>query len=342
LLVDLGIWKEGTMQIPALGYVEPIYLAFGIGIIFLLIILVILIARKPNGEPDLNDRLSQFAGRQDIPQAPEEKTLEKIDAVVRKKKFAEQTARDLAKADLKLTVTEFFGLKLLAALVGAGIGGFVGRASPLAIIISALVGFIVFSFIPNIYVGMTAKRRMKDFNNQLGDSINMLANALRSGYSFLQSMELVSREAPAPTAGEFRRVVQEVGLGLSTAEALGNLLKRMPSDDLDLLITAVNIQMEVGGNLAQILETIGHTIRERVRIKGEIQVLTAQGRISAYVITALPIFLAIFITMMNPNYMAPIFTFGFPPEAWCCLPVAALTMIVIGFVAIMKIVDIEV
>jgi tight adherence protein B len=143
-------------------------------------------------------------------------------------------------------------------------------------------------------------------------------------------------------SAEFRRVVQEVGLGLSTADALGNLLRRVPSDDLDLLITAVNIQMEVGGNLAQILETIGHTIRERVRIKGEIQVLTAQGRISAWVITLLPIALAIFITVVNPEYMAPMFTFGLPPTAWCCLPVASLVMIVIGFFVIMKIVDIEV
>jgi tight adherence protein B len=153
---------------------------------------------------------------------------------------------------------------------------------------------------------------------------------------------MVGREAPAPTSSEFRRVVQEVGLGRTTEEALNNLLRRMPSDDLDLLITAVNIQMEVGGNLAQILDTIGHTIRERVRIKGEIQTLTAQGRISAYVITGLPIALGIFITMLNPDYMAPIFTFGMPPAAWCCLPVTSLVMIAIGYFAIMKIIDIEV
>ena len=104
----------------------------------------------------------------------------------------------------------------------------------------------------------------------------------------------------------------------------------------------MTIQMEVGGNLAQILETIGHTIRERVRIKGEIQVLTAQGRISAWVITLLPVGLAIFITVINPGYMAPMFTFGMPPQAWCCLPVASLTMIIIGFFVIMKIVAIEV
>src|SRR6185295_12209129 len=136
--------------------------------------------------------------------------------------------------------------------------------------------------------------------------------------------------------------VQVIGLGLSTEEALGNLMRRVPSEDLDLLITAVNIQHEVGGNLAQILETIGHTIRERVRIKGEIRVLAAQGRLSAYVITFMPIGLAVFITLVNPDYMSPIFTFGLPPNAWCCLPVASLIMITAGFFAIMKIVNIEV
>jgi tight adherence protein B len=315
----------------------------GAVVIALVVILVFaLIARRMGGGPDVGDRLNQFAARGDRGSAPEVKPLAKLDAAVAKGKQGSQIARDLARADLKLTVTEFIGFKLLSALAGAGLGAFIGRASPQAMLISGLVGAVVLSFAPNVYLVIAARRRVKSFNNQLGDAINLLANSLRSGYSFLQSMELVSREAPPPMSNEFRRVVQEVGLGLSTEDALNNLLRRVPSEDLDLLITAVNIQHEVGGNLAQILETIGHTIRERVRIKGEIAVLTAQGRISAYVITALPIFLAIVITVINPTYMAPIFTFGLPPNAWCCLPVTALAMIIAGFFAIMKIVDIEV
>jgi len=314
------------------------------GIFLILIVVFAVIARRGAGDPDVGGRLSQFAGRQEVRQADAEqsKALAKLDAAVAKGKRGSQIARNLARADLKLTVTEFIGVKLLAALIGAGVGAFIGRANSQAQIISALVGALVLSFGPDFYVGFAAKRRIKAFNNQLGDAINLLANSLRSGYSFLQSMELVSREAPTPMANEFRRVVQEVGLGLSTEAALDNLLKRVPSDDLDLLITAVNIQHEVGGNLAQILETIGHTIRERIRIKGEIQTLTAQGRLSGYVITFLPIGLAVAITMMNPDYMSPMFTFGFPPKAWCCLPVASLILIAIGYFAIMKIVDIEV
>jgi tight adherence protein B len=315
-----------------------------VGGVFLLIVAIFaIISRRVEGpSPDLGNRLNQFAGRAERNQPAEVKPLAKLDAVVAKGKQGSQIARDLARADLKLTVTEFIGIKILAAVLGAGLGALIGRASSLAMIISALVGGVLLSFGPNLYVGFAARRRIKSFNNQLGDGITLMANSLRSGYSFLQSMDLVSREAPAPMSSEFRRVVQEIGLGLSTDDALANLLRRVPSDDLDLLITAVNIQHEVGGNLAQILETIGHTIRERVRIKGEIAVLTAQGRISAYVITALPIVLAVGITLINPEYMSPMFKFGLPPDAWCCLPVTALVMIIIGFFLIMKIVDIEV
>jgi tight adherence protein B len=293
---------------------------------------------------DVGSRLSQYAGRQaaEAEATKTERPFARLDSVVSKGKRGSQIARDLARADLKLTVAEFIGIKIVFALLGVGLGAIIGRADPAAMLLVSLVAGFLASFIPDLYIRIAAGRRVKKFNNQLGDTITMLANSLRSGYSFLQSLDLVSREAPQPTATEFRRVVQEVGLGLTTETALDNLLKRVPSDDLDLMITAVNIQMEVGGNLAQILETIGHTIRERVRIKGEIAVLTAQGRISAYIIVFLPVALAAMISMLNPGYMAPIFTFGFPPDAWCCLPVTAVFMMIIGYFIIMKIVDIEV
>ena len=322
----------------------PIFAIIGVLALILIVAAVVLMSRS--GNRDVDNRLSTFAGRgpqgPTDPQASAKVALAKIDAVVSKSKRGGDLARDLARADLKMTVAEFFGMKILTALIGGAIGAFVGRANPAAIFLAALVGGVVFSFLPNMYISNRAKGRIKSFNNQLGDTITMMANALRGGYSFLQTLQMVGNEAPEPISGEFRRVVQDVGLGRTTEEALQGLLRRMPSDDLDLLITAVNIQQEVGGNLAQILDTIGHTIRERVRLKGEVQTLTAQGRISAYVITALPIGLALFISVINPDYMAPIFTFGMPPKAWCCLPVASLTMIGIGFAAILKIVDIEI
>lgn len=313
------------------------------GAAFVVILAVFGLVARSLSRDDVSDRLSQFAGRSDIEKVDSgQQTLARIDAVVKKSRSGSNIARDLARANLKLTVAEFIGLKLGSALVGGLAGAAIGRATPQAMFISALVGVILFSFVPNIYLSMRAKNRIKSFNNQLGDTITLMANSLRSGYSFLQTLDMVAREAPEPVSTEFNRIVQEVGLGRSTEEALDGLLRRIPSDDLELLITAVNIQHEVGGNLAQILDTIGHTIRERVRIKGEIKTLTAQGRISAYVITALPVGLAIFISVINPEYMSPIFSFGLPPEHWCCMPVVASIMILIGYFAIMKIVDIEV
>lgn len=326
------------------GFLSPEMLPIAVASLTFLVILAVfgLVARSM-GRDDVSDRLSQFAGRRGGEAADTgRQTLARIDAVVKKSRSGSNIARDLARADVKLTVAEFIGVKIISALLGAGIGAVIGRASPQAMLISALVGAILFSFVPNVYLTIRARNRIKAFNDQLGDTITLMANSLRSGYSFLQTLDMVAREAPSPVSTEFNRVVQEVGLGRSTEEALDGLLRRIPSDDLELLITAVNIQHEVGGNLAQILDTIGHTIRERVRIKGEIRTLTAQGRISAYVITALPVALAIFISVINPEYMAPIFTFGLPPENWCCMPVTAVIMIIIGYFAIMKIVDIEV
>jgi tight adherence protein B len=315
----------------------------GVGLLLLLLLGAVVVVVRGSGNNQVAERLNEFAGRNTEKAVTNPRqALERIDKVVSQGKQGSNTSRDLARADLQLTVAEFYLIKLAAAGVGVLVGLYLGRASLAAMFASALVGAVLFSFLPNMYLNRRAKKRIVAFNNQLGDTITMMANALRGGYSFLQTLDMVAKEAPYPVNTEFRRVVQEVGLGRSSEEALSNLQRRVPSEDLDLLITAVNIQMEVGGNLAQILDTIGHTIRERVRIKGEINTLTAQGRISAWVITSLPVGLAIFISVVNPTYMAPIFTFGMPPESWCCLPVTSLAMIGIGFVVIMKIMDIEV
>jgi tight adherence protein B len=309
--------------------------------LLIMIIFIFVIARRGGRGSSVDERLNQYAGRQG--EVTQEVALkERIDKQLTKGGRGSNVARDLARADLKLTVTEFIGLKFLSLLAFAGLGAFLGRASELAMLIVAVIAAFIGWFVPDFVVSWLQKKRVRAFNNQLGDTVNLLANSLRSGYSLLQSMELVSREAPPPVSHEFRRVVQEVGLGLSTNDALDNMLRRVPSDDLDLMVTAINIQFEVGGNLSQILETIGHTIRERVRIKGQIRVLTSQARISGYVITFMPIGLAAMIATINPGYIGPLFTFGMPPQAWCCFPACSLAMIAAGGFVIQKIVDIEV
>jgi tight adherence protein B len=154
-------------------------------------------------------------------------------------------------------------------------------------------------------------------------------------------MEAVGKELPAPVSVEFRRVVQEVQLGLPMETALDHLLNRISSEDLDLVITAINIQREVGGNLAEILEVISHTIRERVRIKGEIEVLTSQGMATGYAITFMPIALMGILFIVNRPYIGQFFEAGNQPCGWLML-IGAAIMIIIGGVIIKKIVSIEV
>lgn len=293
--------------------------------------------------PNVGSRLTEYGGGTKA--APQQATASsrrnlvnaRIEKAVRGKGFAVSIQRNLVKADLKLTVAEYIGLKILSTAVGFGVGTFLGRDfGQFALLIGLLVA-IVFFYLPDFFVKRRGNKRIKMFNNQLGDTITLAANSLRSGYSLLQSMELIAREAPAPMGDEFQRVIREVSLGLATREALGNMLRRVPSDDLDLLITAINIQAEVGGNLAIILDNIGHTIRERVRIKGEIKVLVAQQQYSGYIISGLPIALAGILMLIAPTFMMKMFAWP-----WICMPICGLILIGLGFWAIMKIVNIDI
>ena len=161
--------------------------------------------------------------------------------------------------------------------------------------------------LPRFWLGRRKSGRLKSFNKQLPDTITLIANALRAGSSFLQAVELVVRESRPPISTEFGRVIREVNLGLSFEVALENMVRRVRSDDLELMATAIAIQHTVGGNLAEILDSIAFTIRERVRIKGEIHTLTAQQRLSGYVVGFLPIALAGFLFIAAPGFMQPMF-----------------------------------
>jgi tight adherence protein B len=262
---------------------------------------------------------------------------ERIDKALQGKGFVTNIQRLLARADLRLTVAEFLGLKLLSGVGGFGLGVFFGRETGPYSLLFGVLGAILGINVPDIVVGRRAKKRIRSFNNQLGDTITLMANALRSGNSFLQSMEMVANEAAPPINEEFARVIREVGLGISTREALANMLRRVPSDDLDLLVTAINIQQEVGGNLAQILDTLGHTIRERVRIQGEIRVLTAQQMYAGYIISGLPIALGGVIYLIAPSYITRMFVWPY-----LCMPICGVILIIAGFLAIQKIVKIDV
>ena len=218
---------------------------------------------------------------------------------VEKSSFGDQISKDLARADLKFKPGEYIALMVISSFLVAVVGYFLGSNS----ILLALAGAVLGAFLPRMYVKNQQSRRLIKFNDQLADMLNLMVNGLRAGYSTLQAMEAVSKELPSPISDEFRRVVQEIQLGVTTEKALDNLLRRIPSDDLDLVITAMNVQREVGGNLAEILETISFTIRDRVKLKGEIRVMTSQQMYTGKFLSLLPIIVVLLLYVLNKSYI---------------------------------------
>ena len=249
--------------------------------------------------------------------------------------MGERVARELARADLKFKVAEYFALVFISTFAVAVIA-YLLQPQIASLAIGGIVGF----FAPRFYVRRQQTVRLKKFNDQLSDMLNLMVNGLRAGYSTMQAMEAVSRELPTPISDEFRRVVQEMQIGISMDKALDNLLRRIPSEDLDFVVTAITVQREVGGNLSEILDTISFTIRERVRIKGEIQVMTAQVRTSGAVLALIPVFLAIALYFVAPSYIGSFFDRG-PVCGWSAIG-TIVGMIVSGYFVMMKIADIEV
>lgn len=161
------------------------------------------------------------------------------------------------------------------------------------------VGWVVFA---SLYVQFKAKRRMKQFTNQLGDAIAMMSNAIKSGFTFQQAMDIVAKEIKGPISEEFVRALNEIQLGVTLEEALEGICQRVKDDDFEMVAMSVVIQRQVGGNLSQILDTVGETIRDRIKLRGEIKSLTAEGVISGWTIALLPVIVGLFCNAVNPDY----------------------------------------
>ncbi len=303
------------------------------------IIMFVGVLRLVEREMDPQERLeAQLAQRQRRARGKTAETgklliIDRLDEVISRRDFSDDLARELLQADLKITVAEYILIRAAVVLVAFLLGVMMTR-NPIVGVVLAGAGF----FLPRLYIRYRRHKRLQAFDSQLEDVLTLLVGALRAGHSFLQALNVVVEEIPPPAANEFRRVVREVGLGLSLREALQNLVRRIESDDLDLIVTAVSIQQEVGGDLAEILDTISETIRERVRILGEIRVLTTRQKQTGYILAGLPVILGIIIYFLNPEYILPLFQRG-PILA---IPGFAAFMEVIGFMVIRKIVDIEV
>ncbi|TME04553.1 MAG: secretion system protein [Chloroflexi bacterium] len=325
----------------------PISVVFGLiafAGVFLFFLGVSQMRRSAGGAEDFQARLAAYgvttAGAAALPQsAGMRDTLNRLfqpaaDRMGRgdAKKGKPSVAEQLQRADLKLRPSEFFLIQLGSGVLIALIVYW--RFNSIFGILTFVIGYLA----PSFYVRYRISQRLKKFNNQLGDTLTLLSNALKAGYSFAQAIDTVAKNAIAPIGDEFGRAVREMNLGGSPDEALSNITKRIASPDFDLVSTAYSIHRTVGGNLAEILDNIAYTIRERVRIKGEIQTLTAQARASGSIITALPILLAAFMFFVTPTYFQPMFS---NVIGWALIIVACF-LIFIGNLIIRRVVAIEV
>jgi tight adherence protein B len=281
----------------------------------------------------IGDQVQEY-GEQDIEEEARRiaRLTDGLNKVIEKRSFATRISTQLAQASVKLTVAEYLILTVASIFLTGAITFLVTRN---ALFILGMVGGF---FLPRIIVNILKGQRLKKFNDQLGDTINLLVNGIRSGYSMPQAMETVANDMPPPVSEEFRRVTLEIGLGVPLEEALGHMVRRVNSDDLELMVTAINVSYEVGGNLAEILDIISFTIRERVRIQGEIKTLTAQGQITGYVLSGLPFALTGILYLLNREYMGRMFT---NPCGWA-MAGFSIAIIAAGFFAMQKIVKIEV
>ena len=250
-------------------------------------------------------------------------------------KVHQNDAMDLKmqQADWPLLGSEFQVMVLLISIV-AGVFAFLLTLKP----VMALVGAGGAALVCMLYLKIYISRRQAAFLNQLGDTLVMVSNALRAGFSFMQAMELISKEMQPPIGVEFQKVINEMNLWATLETAMENMGRRMQSSDFDLVVTAVLIQRQVGGNLSQVLDSISNTINERIRMRNEISSLTAQGKLSGLIVGAIPIFIAFFIWSNNPDYFQPMLE---SPTGKGLLA-GAVVLELLAIIVIRKIIDIDV
>ena len=317
-------------------------LLIGGGISAVLLVIGIVISIREE-QTVLDDRFSHYVEEEfedAVALAEEQKTspiAEWLDNQLEGSKFGSKIATNLAQADMKLRPAEYVAAMVIAAFLLAFFAWAIGGQN----VISALIGAILGGMSPRIYMRRQSNNRLITFGNQLPDMLNLVVNGLRAGYSTMQALEAVSKELPPPLSEEFSRVVKEMQLGIGMEDALNNLHRRIPSDDLDLIITAINVQREVGGNLAEILDTISYTIRERIKIKGEIKVLVSQVIYSGRFLALLPLILMGLLWFANREYLMSFFSPGNLLCGGLMLGIAAV-MVFAGYLAMNKLADIEV
>jgi tight adherence protein B len=247
--------------------------------------------------------------------------------------FAGRLDAELEAAGVSMRSGEFVVITVLALFVGGILGAALLRSPLLAIGIG-----LVAAIAPTAALRMALRKRAEKLRDQLPDVLTIMASSLRAGHSFLQSLDTVAKEIAQPAASEFQRVVAEIRLGRPADESLEAMAERVGSADFQWAVLAVNIQREVGGNLAEILDTVSDTLRERAQIRGQIRVLTSEGRLSAWVLGLMPVALGFYMFAVNPDYIGLLFT----TTVGLVMLITSACLLVLGIFWMKKIVDIDV
>jgi tight adherence protein B len=245
---------------------------------------------------------------------------------------SEKLNLQLISANWPITETEFVLIRIAGVIVAFGLGMLISK-----MIVSGIGLAVIAYFVPDLLLRRAISQRQLNFGKQLVDVLILMTGAVRAGYSLPQAIEVVTKELKPPASEEFRRVRHEIGLGLSLSQALTNLVARMENDDLYLVVTAININSQVGGNIVTMLEAVTETIRQRVRLFSEVRVLTAQQRFGSYILTFLPVAMAAALFFINPEYMMRLFQ----PQI-LCIPIGAVIMVIVGNIAVRRLAKIEV
>ncbi|WP_190284702.1 type II secretion system F family protein [Bacillus sp. S3] len=311
-------------------------------IVILATLLMYLLLSEYTKKRRMNNRMKEFLPSQQMKELVESQEKEpsvfkrfflSIARMFNSVQFSERTEKLLVEAGSNLKPEEFFALRILAA---AGIAIFTGLLGLpwYLFLFAAVIGFII----PKTIMKQKRKKRLTRANYQLIEVLGMMANSMRAGFSFMQAMQLVGKEFPDPLGPEFDRVVRQSGLGVPLDDVFEEMVGRLPNNELEVVVRAILAQRKSGGNLADLLETMEDTIRGRVRILEELRTLTAQGRMSSWIITLIPVGLALYLALVNREYFAPMLEH---PLGWAMLFVASVSTI-LGWVFIQKIIRIEV
>jgi tight adherence protein B len=251
--------------------------------------------------------------------------------------WTERTRSQLERAGLALKLHEYVALRVLLALVAFAVVLALGNGHALAFLLGIVAGVVGY-MLPAFYVRMRIARQVRKFNNQLADMLTMLANSLRAGFGLLQGLDLAAEQSQPPMSTELHHLLRDTRMGASIETALESMGARVGSYDLDVIITAILIQRSVGSNLSEVLEKVAHTIRERARIQGEINTLTAQKKLSGVVIGLMPPAVVVMMLSVNFDYMSTLFT----DPLGRILLVVAIAMDIVGILIIKRIVSIDI